>query len=1226
MVDASGLIDHGEARDEDYAGEELRRYFVQEWSSLKELLDSIVAAQGSAELGMYKKAQSIIDKYQEQGHLLEPHLEVIVVPLMEVLRSNLAACEDIQDADLEIVKNVCCVIHKLITVCGYKTVVKFFPHQASDLEVTVALLERCDKEIKECGSLKEESVGEYETKCSLLLWLSILVLIPFDLASVDTALGYSTTSTASSSPLVERMLNLCKQFLSCSGPVREMAGVVLSRLLTRPDIHSHLLGFMAWSQDALKTSQDSSTGVFLIPGTVNALAGIFKVGDRSILLEIAPIAWKEASALSDSPLATRSPLLRKLLVKLIQRIGLTYLPPKLAAWRYMLGTKSLSQNLEKTSDVLPDDASAPTAEQDEDGCDVPEVIEEIMEKLLSGLKDKDTVVRWSAAKGLGRVTSRLSSENADDVVASVLELFSPTEGDGAWHGGCLALAELARRGLLLPRRLPEVVPLIIQALHYDVRRGPHSVGAHVRDAAAYVCWAFARAYMPALMSEHLKKLAPEMIAVACYDREVNCRRAASAAFQENVGRQGNFLHGIDIVNVSDYFSVGSRPHAYQHVAVFVGQYEEYRKILIDDLLLSKIRHWDRGLRELAVVALSLLVKYDPELFETKILGSLGSWSLSADLNLRHGATLAAAEVTRALHECGFKLSAEKEKLVAGMVPAIEKARLYRGKGGEIMRAAVSRLIECTASSGIPISSKTKKILQDTLDENLKHPNAQIQAVAAAGFKRFVTAYCFPVNSSAIASTTTKHLQGLKDVNPARRRGSALALGSLPQEFLFPLWKDVVDGLCSACLEENVEERDPEARVNAVRGLRDVCNVLANSQSQFPDDFSVAFVATLGGQVSDCLFKALDDYAIDNRGDVGSWIREAAMEALETCTVLLCKLSDTQSLVDERFAVRVFGGLIKQAAEKIDRIREAAGKTLQRMLHKQEFTIPCLPHRCELQQIFPSDESLLWADPMVAYPRLVRLILFPAYRSYFVAGLIVSVGGISQTLGKVSLQALLDFLNYRIENDNREISLDQDRTGVLARELSLVLKTSAGNDRLALPAIKTIDALFSKGAFNDLKSISNTFATEILDSLQAELKGSKDVSKILSCINVFMGIASLQVQASKQAQSQLLTLLGHRYPKVRKVAAEQLYLVLLQNGQFFGSSDAVDMALGLLLETCWDGPIEGLRDEKKKLLSLFGVLGPAPSLDNNAGSQHGLPPLKSSDENASYASLVDAAGY
>lgn len=64
-------------------------------------------------------------------------------------------------------------------------------------------------------------------------------------------------------------------------------------------------------------------------------------------------------------------------------------------------------------------------------------------------------------------------ELGDDVVGSVVELFSPSESDTAWHGGCLALAELARRGLLLPTRLTVVAPLVAQALQFDVRRGPH---------------------------------------------------------------------------------------------------------------------------------------------------------------------------------------------------------------------------------------------------------------------------------------------------------------------------------------------------------------------------------------------------------------------------------------------------------------------------------------------------------------------------------------------------------------------------------------------------------------------------------------------------------------------------------------------------------------------------------------------------------------------------------
>jgi len=90
---------------------------------------------------------------------------------------------------------------------------------------------------------------------------------------------------------------------------------------------------------------------------------------------------------------------------------------------------------------------------------------------------------------------------------------------------------------------------------------------------------------------------------------LTCRRAASAAFQENVGRQGKFPHGIDIVTAADYFSVGMRNNAYLEVSIFIAQYKEYDKLLIRHLLEKKIVHWDTSIRELAamVCTMSILV-------------------------------------------------------------------------------------------------------------------------------------------------------------------------------------------------------------------------------------------------------------------------------------------------------------------------------------------------------------------------------------------------------------------------------------------------------------------------------------------------------------------------------------------------------------------------------------------------------------------------------------------
>jgi len=72
--------------------------------------------------------------------------------------------------------------------------------------------------------------------------------------------------------------------------------------------------------------------------------------------------------------------------------------------------------------------------------------------------------------------------------------------------------------------------------------------------------------------------------------------------------------------------------------------------------------------------------------------------------------------------------------VANLIPAIDKARLYRGKGGEVMREAVCKLVCACAAVGLPMSAAQHAKVVEAIDENLRHPNGGIQrlAVAAVG--------------------------------------------------------------------------------------------------------------------------------------------------------------------------------------------------------------------------------------------------------------------------------------------------------------------------------------------------------------------------------------------------------------------------------------------------------------------------------------------------------------
>ncbi|XP_004497155.1 tubulin-folding cofactor D [Cicer arietinum] len=1243
----------------------LQKYFLQEWNLVKSFLDDTVSNSRVSDPSSAHKIRSIMDKYQEQGQLLEPYLESIIPPMMNIIRSRTIELGVISDEILEIINPICIIVYSVVTVCGYKSVIRFFPHQVSDLELAVSLLEKCHH-TNSVSSLREESTGEMETKCVILLWLYILVLVPFDISSVDTSIASSDNLTEFELvPLVLKIIGFCKDYLSAAGPMRTMAGLVLSRLLTRPDMPKAFMSFVTWTHEVMSSATEDLLQHFQLLGVINALAAIFKVGSRNLLHDVIPVVWNDTSMLYKSSNAARSPLLRKYLMKFTQRIGLTSLPHRLPSWRYTGRTVKLNVSLNTSSkpnqsnlgvnDNYSNSIEITDDVEDED-MDVPENVEEIIETLLSGLRDMDTVVRWSAAKGIGRITSHLTSSLSEEVLSSVLELFSPGEGDGSWHGGCLALAELARRGLLLPASLPKVVPVVVKALHYDVRRGPHSVGSHVRDAAAYVCWAFGRAYYHTDMRNILEELAPHLLTVACYDREVNCRRAAAAAFQENVGRQGNYPHGIDIVNTADYFSLSSRANSYLHVADSIAQYEGYLIPFVSDLLDRKICHWDKSLRELAAEALSFLVKYDPQYFASAVMDKLIPCTLSSDLCMRHGSTLATGELVFALHQCNYVLPSDNQKTLASVVPAIEKARLYRGKGGEIMRASVSRFIECISIFKVALPEKIKKSLLDTLNENLRHPNSQIQNAAVKGLKHFFRAYLLDSDDKSTSDLTAKYLNMLTDPNVAVRRGSALAIGVFPYELLASQWRNVILKLCGCCkIEENPEERDAESRVNAVKGLVSVCETLVsgreNSATSFTEkDFSLFIL--IKNEVMSSLFKALDDYSVDKRGDVGSWVREAALDGLEKCTYMLCKIDNSGCLsgksdgneiepivqpltdnmltsnaelllFDENLATNLIGGICKQAVEKMDKLREAAANVLYRILYNQIIYISYIPFREKLEEIIPKEADAKWAVPSYTYQRFVQLLQFGCYSRYVLSGLVISIGGLQDSLKRVSLLALLEYL------EGVESKVPNTRTSreyMLSVDIMWVLQQYRKCDRVIVPTLKTIESLLSKKIFLTMEAHSPTFCAAVLDSLAIELKASTDFSKLYAGIAILGYIASVPEPINMRAFSQLLTFLGHRYPKIRKASAEHVYLVLLQNGNLV-AEDKIEKALEIISETCWDGDMYLSKHQRLELFELVGlkvkILGKYSDGTSRKTSSKKPTDL---DENASYSSLVESSGF
>ena len=1330
-----------------------------------------------------KKIASVVRRYAEAAHLLDPYLEKLIAPLarvactrvervlgMEEREEGCAAGGDEGQAQ-KTLRLACKVLLALCTQRGVRVTSKFFPVSARFLErVVMCLCELTEgaRATHIATALDDgEGGGVWEVQYVLLVWLTSLVLVPFDVAALDSGAARDTsssTATMSSStaaarsdaagdaaqmteassvsskhekdsdtvhkfswqcaPLAARLLDVCTNvFLRESGPVRERAAAVLGQLLSRHDMRGPreifevracklLAGCSPVKTDASGSTSSNCTsggagvhhgsvhdGLGLVGASATAAAILKHSQKRSEGVENAKRMLVAAETIQQSSAAAKNTLLRKLAVKIAARACTSMLPPRVASWRYQRGQRSLlgdtSTSSSKTT-AMETNAShrstdAPDADTrtvssahdaghtDNDECGESEAasaaalsnvvapVEAAVEMLLCGLRDSDTIVRWSAAKGIGRVTMRLPLVLADDVVTATLELCDPLEGDGAWHGGCLALAELAQRGLLLPARLKHAIPIATSALAYDVRRGEHSVGAHVRDAGAYLCWSFARAYSPEVLSEGggVMDLARSLVVTACYDREVNCRRAAAAALQEMIGRLGigcgkddlSVAHGLALLHEANYFTLGTRRSAFVAVAGAIARYREYRGAMVHHLLYAKLVHWERSLRELAAQALGALVAAEPALIVRELQG-LVARATDKDLAVRHGATHAVAEILMALHTAADNggsgadadstrtlLREEQRNAVAGLVPRIEKARLYRGRGGEIMRSAVCRLIEAIAFSKMRLAPKTVKMLLVSLDEHLRHPTAEIQDCAVAALRQFTRTYMPSLEAEATTGTVStlaivadeplvSRYASLAEANPnvAVRRGAAKAVGVLPAPLLAADIAATVDRLRNATKEEsNPELRDPETRANALDALADVMETCRGM------DDGACFQGLLRTALITAI-EAFDDYAVDNRGDVGSWVREAAMRvsvrlvtlANATAPSLLTENVPTTLRGDTRsMATAIVACLVKQAAEKIDRVRASASAALVSILHygvDGRGDIPGIASRELLCEAFPNSSEINWAAPSESFPRVVLLLADPVYRPYATAGILISVGAIGNSLVKSSGSILL-----------KHLSGDDHLICAFTEAATTVLSDANHDNRIAVPALRTLDVVFAGVGGASIASLfdpSKSVAWNLLDATRAEMKGCKDVPKLSSCIDICSHLSASHggrggagfSEVQEGALRQMLLALVNRYPRVRQYASDQLYLRFLQP-EFADMCKDAEEAITILENTVWVNPAVDV--VKSARMSLFEPLGLDPpqtkqtqkkTAEERGAGRHVV------DENASYQALVNSMGY
>ncbi|XP_065333931.1 tubulin-specific chaperone D [Cloeon dipterum] len=1079
----------------------------------------------------------LLSQYQLQPHLLDSHLEKILHRLIGIVKDGQTSV----DLKHEAFKYLVVVSH----VRGYKTVARMLPHEVSDLEPVLRMLMEQDA----------GNVNTWATRHMLLLWLSIIVMMPFHMSKLDS---FTASEANGRKTTMEKILDVCKQYLSVLDSCHRPAAFLTSRFLTRSDvIKPHLGIFFDWAN---KLEGNPPAGVMA------AVCWIFKHGKRDDLLPFATpmLRWAQKCTKGDQMFS----LTHKFAMKLIQRIGLTYLKPRIAPWRYQRGSRSLADNLKTVASV--ESSSESTAEPEDEDFEVPDELEEVVEELIQGLRHTDLVVRWSAAKGLGRITVRLPKELGDEVVASVLAVMNAREVPHAWHGGCLALAELGRRGLLLPSRLPEVVPIVLKALAFDEKRANLPVGAVIRDSACYVCWAFARAFDKDVLEPYINSIASALVVVTVFDREINCRRAASAAFQENVGRQGTFPHGLEIITTADFFSVGIRHNAFLEISVQIAQFEEYTLPLIDHLLQKKVDHWDISIRELAAKALHKLTPLAPEYMAKIVLPELLRLTSSIDLHTRHGSITAVGEVLAGFSKC----PQEKEMMkllddatlteTRDLVTQIGKRHQFQGMGGDLMRQAVLSFIKNASIAKMPFHEHTQTLedWQKVMIDSMKQVDPQTRTRSVEALPAFCEHFCKDLEGKILprqSTLITILLEALSNIQAeTTRMGFCKAVGALPR-FMFEGVSASVIHTLAKCSEITAETTKwTESRRDALLALSAVCATTGTTPSAqgdeswwYPNQSAIVFHRFIDG---------LNDYTRDSRGDVGAWVREASMSGLQS-TVQLALISKPCVLTEELMTT-VVGMVSRNAVERIDRTRKHAGKVFSNLLysHPTNNKIPCLE---SLLQIFTLEicREINWSAEVQTFPLFTRMLALPPYTSHILMGLVASVGGLTESLVKHSSSALFEYLGQQSREELARIS----------KCILNIFEEHQGQNRITEPLMRFLDRLFcSRVLVEQDGTLPADFAINLVKLVSKETARCSSVPKYLAAIPVLCQVAAIRAEkkASDTALSYLAIYLCHNYPRVRGFTAEQMYEAIMV-AQDDGFSDlSPEVVLGLLSETDW----------------------------------------------------------
>ena len=333
---------------------------------------------------------------------------------------------------------------------------------------------------------------------------------------------------------------------------------------------------------------------------------------------------------------------------------------------------------------------------------------------------------------------------------------------------------------------------------------------------------------------------------------------------------------------------------------------------------------------------------------------------------------------------------------------------------------------------------------------------------------------------------------------------------------------------------------------------------------------------------------MKDYSFDSRGDVGSWVREASMRGIKLIMVI-----GKNELAKIGMGIRsdMIGFLVLACLEKIDRVRESAGKILNFLLDDEHIAIP---ERAFLRLAFNSSntESINWLSSAEVLPVMTKCLHIPSLRDLVMTGIMLNIGGLTESLVRHST----DSFNQFVSDLPSQLSPQMEPTTAqhILESMRNVFAENIGNDRVSIPILETLDLYLSFGFLSGINDGGPV--REIFNMVKKEVFKSKNTKKLLVGIKVLTGFGSLSddeksdefQSVQKLSVEKLILYLGHPYPIIRTSSAESLYVLVSTTLISTHDPENLSLAEELLLTFKWDSSCDDCKIARQQITEFLAV--------------------------------------